>query len=100
MMLYAHAECVMSVRVQVVMDEVERERLRRAAEKEGVSLSDWLRRAARDRLRASEGPGLDTVEDLEEFFAECERREQGTEPSWEEHLRVVDESRASGRTAT
>jgi hypothetical protein len=90
----------MSVRVQVVMDEVERERLRRAAEREGLSLSDWLRRAARDRLRSMEARKLSTVEDLRAFFEECDGRERGTEPDWQEHLAVIEESKASGRTAT
>ena len=90
----------MSVRVQVVMDEVERERLRRAAEREGLSLSDWLRRAARDRLRSIEARKLSTVEDLRAVFAECDGRERGTEPDWQEHLAVIEESKASGRTAT
>jgi hypothetical protein len=90
----------MSVRVQVVMDELERERLRRAAEQEGLSLSDWLRRAARDRLRSMEAPTLSTPEDLRAFFEECDRREQGKEPDWKEHLAVIEESKASGRTRT
>jgi hypothetical protein len=98
--MYEYERCVMSVRVQVVMDEVERERLRRAAEQEGLSLSDWLRRAARDRLRSMETPKLSTPEDLGAFFEECDRREQGAEPDWEEHRAVIEESKASGRTAT
>ncbi len=37
-------------RIQVLLDEAEREEFRRQAEREGVSLSAWLRRAARERL--------------------------------------------------
>ena len=36
----------MATRIQVVVDEVEREAFREQAEREGVSLSAWLRAAA------------------------------------------------------
>jgi hypothetical protein len=90
----------MSTRVQVVMDEIEREAFRRAALREGLSLSDWLRRAARDRLAAAAPPTLSSTEDLRAFFAEIDARESGREPDWREHLEVIQESRASGRTST
>ncbi len=90
----------MSSRVQVLMDEVEREAFRRAASREGLSLSDWLRRAARDRLDAAQPPTLASVEDLRAFFGSCDEREQGSEPDWQQHRAVIEESKASGRTAT
>ena len=90
----------MSSRVQVVMDEMEREAFRRAAAREGLSLSDWLRRAARDRLTAAAPRKLATVDELREFFGECDRREAGREPDWEEHRKVIEESRARGRSAS
>jgi hypothetical protein len=90
----------MSSRVQIVMDEVEREAFRRAAAHQGLSLSDWLRRAARDRLDAAQPPTLASVEDLRAFFGSCDEREQGSEPDWQQHRAVIEESKASGRTAT
>ncbi len=90
----------MSTRVQVVMDELEREAFRQAAAREGLSLSDWLRRAARTRLQASPPRRLSSVEALHTFFAECDKRELGVEPSWEQHLVVIEESKARGRSAT
>ncbi len=90
----------MSSRVQILMDEVEREAFRRAAAHEGLSLSDWLRRAARDRLDAAQPPTLASVEDLRAFFGSCDEREQGSEPDWQQHRAVIEESKASGRTAT
>jgi hypothetical protein len=81
------------------MGEVEREVFRQAAAREGLSLSDWLRRAARDRLEGSQRPGLSSVEDLRAFFAECDEREVGTEPDWEEHRAVIEESRARGKSS-
>ncbi len=90
----------MSTRVQVVMEEIEREAFRQAAAREGLSLSDWLRRAARSRLEASRRPRLSSVEDLRAFFAERDRREPGSEPDWDQHEVVIQESRARGRSAT
>ena len=90
----------MSSRVQIVMDEVEREAFRRAAAHQGLSLSDWLRRAARDRLEAAQPPTLSSVEDLRAFFEKCDALEQGSEPDWQQHRSVIEESKASGRTAT
>jgi hypothetical protein len=90
----------MSSRVQVVMDEVEREAFRRAAAREGLSLSDWLRRAARDRLAAAEPPLLSSPEELRVFFDACDAREQGVEPDWEQHRQVIEESKVAGRTTT
>ncbi|MBW2277753.1 MAG: antitoxin [Deltaproteobacteria bacterium] len=82
------------------MDELEREAFRRAAAREGLSLSDWLRRAARDRLEAARPAMLASLEDLRAFFEACDAREEGTEPDWTQHRTVIEESKASGRTAT
>jgi len=90
----------MSTRVQVVMDEIERETFRQAAAREGMSLSDWLRRAARQRLESAALPELSSVETLRAFFEECDAREQGTEPDWQQHRAVIEESKAKGRSAT
>lgn len=87
----------MSTRVQVVIDELERETFRQAAAREGLSLSDWLRRAARDRLRSASQAKLQTVAQLRAFFRDCSAREQGEEPDWREHRAVIEESRAHGR---
>lgn len=90
----------MPTRVQIVMDEMEREAFREAAAREGLSLSDWLRRAARDRLSSVAPSKLDSMEDLLAFFAECDEREQGIEPDWREHRRVIEESKSRGGSST
>ena len=42
-----------------------------------------------------------TPEELEEFFKACDAMEDpGREPDWEEHLRIIDESRRRGLTDT
>jgi hypothetical protein len=84
-------------RVQVVLSEIEREEFRRAAAREGLSLSEFLRRAARDRLAALKPGQLSTVKELQAFFRECDRREEGVEPDWKEHRAVIEESKAAGK---
>ena len=91
----------MPVRVQVILDEAERERFRREAVREGLSLSAWMRRAARERLAAGKSARrLRTLDDLDAFFGECDARERGREPDWEEHRRVIERSRRAGTTGT
>ena len=44
----------MATRIQVIVEEAEREAFRSVAEQEGLSLSAWLRQAGKDRLVATE----------------------------------------------
>lgn len=76
---------------------------------EGITLDVWLRVAAQERLarerQAHEHPRppgpFETVEDLEAFFLWCDTLEgPEREPDWEEHLRVINESRARGTSGT
>jgi hypothetical protein len=80
-------------RIHVVLDREEKERYRRLANREGKSLSEWLRDAARERVeRSRESSSIDTAEGLRAFFDECDERESGREPDWEEHLQVIRHS--------
>jgi hypothetical protein len=89
------------VRVQVLMSAEERERFRRMAREEGLSLSAWLRRAGLERLEAAgTRRRLDEPARLDAFFRECDAREPGTEPDWENHLRVMRGSRRAGQSDT
>lgn len=84
-------------RIHLLIDEAERERFRRQAEREGKSLAAWLRDAARDRLTAAEPQRqMRTLEELRAFFAACGARETGREPEWDEHRRVIEQSIGSG----
>ena len=86
-----------SDRVHIVMAAEERAAYRAAAERAGVSLSEWVREAARARLEQTESLALRTVEDLDEFFREADAREgEGPEPEWAEHLAVMADSRRRG----
>lgn len=89
-------------RVQLVMADEDRERFVEQARREGMSLSAWLRAAARERLatRQSMKP-FETAEDVEEFFRSCASLEgpEG-EPEWDEHLGVINKSRGRGASGT
>ena len=89
-------EARLMTRIHIVVDEEEKERFRCCAEGEGKTLSEWLREAAREKLR-QEGPlRLDSLEELRAFFASCDARERRDEPDWEEHRRVIEASTRSG----
>jgi hypothetical protein len=94
--VYVYDDYVME-RIQVLLDPRERELFRRLARQRGLSLSAWLRDAAlRQSVLENEVPRLRTVDALRAFFAECDAREHGREPDWEEHLAVIDTSRREG----
>jgi hypothetical protein len=89
------------VRVQVLIEEREREAFRRVAKREGKSLSGWLRESALDRLEATKAAAkVSSVAHLKEFFKSCDLREKGREPDWEEHLNTIEQSRKTGRSGT
>ena len=90
----------MPVRVQVILEEREKEAFERRAAEEGVSLSRWFREAGRTRLAARPGEKALTVAQLRRLFSACNARESGREPEWEEHLAVMGSSRARGTSGT
>ena len=90
-------------RVQLVMADEDRERFVDQARREGMSLSAWMRAAARERLEARQRVKLfeSPEDDVREFFRSCAALDgPETEPDWDEHLRVMNESRATGVTST
>ena len=89
-------------RVQLVMPDADRDRFVDQARREGMSLSAWMRAAARERLEARQHVQLfESPEDVKEFFRSCASLDgPETEPDWSEHLRVMNESRAAGVTGT
>ncbi|MCP3980047.1 MAG: antitoxin [bacterium] len=91
----------MSRRIQVVVDEHEAERFRRQAAVEGMTLSGWLRKLARDRIDAAgHYGGLRSMDDLRGFWKVCDAAETGREPDWDEHLDVIARSRRRGGSET
>lgn len=91
----------MTTRIHIPIDEADKARFRRYAEQEGKSLAAWLRDAAEDRIRKlREGRSLRTRDALEGFFAECDARESGVEPDWDEHRKVIERSKTGGLDVT
>lgn len=88
-------------RIHITVEPTDKEKYREAARLEGRSLSEWLREAAEERWRrARSARSLDTVDELRAFFRRCDDMETGEEPDWDEHLRVIEESRAAGRSSS
>lgn len=83
----------MTTRVQVILEEEEKELFQHRARAEGLSLSSWLRRAGQEQIRKR---AMTSSADLEAFFRACDLREKGLEPDWEEHLAVIGRSQRSG----
>ena len=91
----------MTERIHLLLDRAEKERFRRAAARRGLSLSEWLRQAGHEKLRAADQPTeLDSRESLEAFFESCDQRESGREPDWETHRQLIERSRSSGASPT
>ena len=89
-------------RVQLVIPDVDKDRFVYQARREGMSLSAWFRAAAQDRLQQSQKRGkLKSSDEMRAFWEQCDAAAgPGREPEWEEHLKVIDESRARGFTNT
>lgn len=89
------------VRIQVLVDEKERETFRQLAAREGLSLSGWLRQLATHHAEHdSSQKRIGNLSELEQFFRACDLREKGKgrEPDWDEHLVVMEHSRDEGRS--
>ena len=89
-------------RVQIVVPDEDRDRFVHQARREGMTLSAWLRAAARARLEERQQvQRFESPEDLEDFFRACDALEgPASEPDWEEHLAVINASRRRGAAAT
>ena len=89
-------------RVQLVMSDDDRERFVDQARQEGMSLSAWLRAAARERLEKRQSvKQFESPEDVEEFFKSCAALDgPEVEPDWDQHMHVMNESRGRGLAKT
>ena len=87
----------MSVRVQVILDEAELAKFKSQALKESKSLSAWLREAGKKILQENQKrePLREPVF-LREFFKECNKREKGAEPDWDEQKSLILKSYQGG----
>ncbi len=79
----------MSVRVQVILKEEEVAKFKQQARKQSKSLSAWMREAAYKMLQQDEQKKLTEEQVLKKFFLDCNRREAGQEPNWNEQKRLI-----------
>ena len=86
----------MASRIHLVLAEEEKAVLERAARRAGMSLSGWIREAAREKLAGAEPRSLGTEGELKAFFADCDHREEGREPDWDAHRIVIEASKGAG----
>ena len=89
-------------RVQLIIPDEDRDRFVHQARKEGMTLSAWLRSAARERLEERQrSEPFESPADLEAFFRACDELEgPEPEPEWQEHLEVIAKSRRAGASGT
>lgn len=88
-------------RIHMIVGREEKERFRLSAARAGKSLSEWLREAAEEKLRASSAARrLESADALRAFFQECDDRERGREPDWDAHREIIERSIRAGEAAT
>ena len=89
-------------RIQLVLPDSDRDRFVHEAKKENLSLSEWLRLAAKARVEAAnDKSGFASPSELAAFFGACDEvEEDGPEPDWQEHLSVINQSKRRGSTET
>lgn len=89
-------------RVQLIIPDEDRDRFAYQARTEGTSFSAWMRAAARQRLEERQRIALfESPAQLDEFFRECDALEgPDREPEWEQHMKVMEESRRRGQGAS
>lgn len=88
----------MSVRVQVILDDKEAARFKSQAKRESKSLSAWLGEAGRKILEENQKRNsLTDPQSLESFFEECNSRETGREPDWEDQKELILEGFQAGK---
>lgn len=91
----------MAERVQVILRPEEKLRLQRQAEREGTSLSAWLRQVALERLaQTAAKEQISSAAQLRSFWKQCAAIEEGQEPDWEQHRAVITRSTQSGASDT
>ena len=89
-------------RVQLVIPDEDRDRFFHQARREGMTLSAWLRTAARERLEEQRhsNPFKSSAE-IKKFFQACDALEgPEVEPEWNTHLDVITQSRRRGASNT
>ena len=87
-------------RLHLDIPDADLARFKDQAQREGKTLNEWLRDAAHSRLREQhQFQRFESPEEVREFFQACDAVEgPGTEPDWNEHLRVINQLQRKGFT--
>ena len=81
----------------MVLPDADKDRFAHQAQIEGMSLSQWIRAAAHERLERSLSGVPWSPDELESFFDKCDELDgPDREPDWSEALQDLDRSRRSG----
>lgn len=82
-------------RVQLIIPDEDRDQFVYQARLEGMTLSAWLRAAAKERLMQRERlKPFSSSEEVRDFFLAFDESESGVrEPDWEEHMETLRESK-------
>ena len=89
-------------KVQLTISDEEHGHFVQQAGKEGMALSAWLKAAAYKRLEDAQRAEYfaSTMVDVGAFFRECDSLERPeSEPDWEDHLKVIKQSRLASERA-
>jgi hypothetical protein len=80
----------MSFRVQVILDKEDVALFKSQAMKESKSLSAWLRDAGKKMIEINrQNQRLTDPDSLNRFFRKCNEKENGVEPDWKDHKRLI-----------
>ena len=82
--------------VRINLGDSELERFHAQAQREGMTLSEWLKAAAIKRLEdAQRADHFNSTVKASAFFEGCDALKcPESEPDWEDHLKVIERSRA------
>ena len=91
----------MTSRTHIVLDEARKARYRSEAAREGKSLGAWMREAAEEKMARSAPRRFASVQEFDEFIAECQARSAAgggfeREPDWEETRKVILDAKIGG----
>lgn len=89
-------------RIHLVLTDEDRDSFAHEAQREGLSLSEWLRLAAKERLQRQMARRQFRDEgELDAFFGRCDTTAGAdSEPDWEDHLKTIARSRSEGAAPT
>lgn len=92
-------------RIQLVLQDGDKERYLYEAKRDHKSLSAWLREAAQEKIEKIDKDRhrpFASVEELDDFFRECDAMNEGQGPEldWEDAKKIIEDSMIEGLEIT